>query len=430
MEIVNRVLSAWLQALYGKVVKILLSAYACEPDKGSEPGVGWHWAVELASLGHDVWVITRANNEPVISEALAKAPIENLRFAYHDLPGWLKWWKKGRRGVHLYYLFWQIGIFLVARSLAKKVKFDVVHHVTFVSVRQPSFLGLLGIPFIFGPVAGGERAPMALRKSYPLRGWLLDLLRDVVNMWVKFSPLMHLTFATAKRIYVTSEQTRRLLPVRYLTKTAVQLAVGIENVPQDHSLSGKGTSACKVLFVGQLLYWKGVHLALRAFAEFLQRQPRARFTVVGSGPDESWLKGLAAQLNIGHAVDWIQWMPHSETMQLYRQHDIFLFPSLHDSGGMAVLEAMANGLPVVCLALGGPGEIVDDNCGRLVKTRGKTEDEVIEDLAKALTELLNDVDLWQASSKGARVRAQGFAWPKVVAEMYRALEGIVGTGKK
>ena len=47
-------------------MKILLSAYACEPNKGSEPGVGWHWALELGYLGHDVWVLTRANNRPAI----------------------------------------------------------------------------------------------------------------------------------------------------------------------------------------------------------------------------------------------------------------------------------------------------------------------------------------------------------------------------
>ena len=42
--------------------RILLSAYACEPGKGSEPEVGWMWATELAAAGHEVWVITRAAN--------------------------------------------------------------------------------------------------------------------------------------------------------------------------------------------------------------------------------------------------------------------------------------------------------------------------------------------------------------------------------
>ena len=45
-----------------KKLKILLSAYACEPNKGSEPEVGWQWALNLSEEGHDVYVITRTNN--------------------------------------------------------------------------------------------------------------------------------------------------------------------------------------------------------------------------------------------------------------------------------------------------------------------------------------------------------------------------------
>src|ERR1700686_5022098 len=51
-------------------LRILLSAYACEPGKGSEPGVGWHWAVEMARLGHRVTVLTRQNNRAGIELAL------------------------------------------------------------------------------------------------------------------------------------------------------------------------------------------------------------------------------------------------------------------------------------------------------------------------------------------------------------------------
>lgn len=43
-------------------MKLLLSAYACELNTGSEPGVGWHWAAEVTRLGHEVWVLTRADN--------------------------------------------------------------------------------------------------------------------------------------------------------------------------------------------------------------------------------------------------------------------------------------------------------------------------------------------------------------------------------
>ena len=79
---------------YRSSLKILLSAYACEPHKGSEAGVGWHWAVELSRLRHEVWVITRANNRTAIDAELAHNPHPNLHFIYYDLPDWAKSWKK------------------------------------------------------------------------------------------------------------------------------------------------------------------------------------------------------------------------------------------------------------------------------------------------------------------------------------------------
>jgi short-subunit dehydrogenase len=76
-------------------MRILLSAYACEPGRGSEPGVGWHWATELARLGHEVAVITRSNNRPVnrIRHWRSRQSAA-CDFYYYDLPSWSKWWKR------------------------------------------------------------------------------------------------------------------------------------------------------------------------------------------------------------------------------------------------------------------------------------------------------------------------------------------------
>lgn len=111
-------------------LKILVSAYACEPGKGSEPGVGWNWVKQLARF-HDVWVLTRTNNREPIERALAQEPMANVHWVYFDLPRWARFWKKGRRGVHLYYYLWQIGAYFVGRRLHNQVKFDLVHHITF-----------------------------------------------------------------------------------------------------------------------------------------------------------------------------------------------------------------------------------------------------------------------------------------------------------
>jgi len=236
-------------------------------------------------------VLTRSNNRYVIEDALRKHPIPSLHFIYYDLADWAKFWKKGQRGVHLYYLLWQLGAYRIARRVHKQIRFDMVHHITFVSVRQPSFMGLLGIPFIFGPVAGGERAHWRLRIGYGLKGWFKDGLRDVANFMIGFDPMMHLTFSKAKKIIVTSKQTADLIPIRYRNKVCISLAIGIEKELLDRLYQERRkqrrTQSIKVLYVGRLLYWKGLHLGLPAFARLREKEPDATLTLIGSGPDEN-----------------------------------------------------------------------------------------------------------------------------------------------
>src|ERR1700692_1761816 len=114
--------------------RILLSAYACEPGKGSEPEVGWMWATGLHAAGHEVWVITREANRAAIEGESRGQGRAGLHFVYYDLPPAARMWKRGGRGVHWYYALWQWGAYRTARRLMKRVRFDCVQHVTFVGL--------------------------------------------------------------------------------------------------------------------------------------------------------------------------------------------------------------------------------------------------------------------------------------------------------
>ncbi|MFQ5958174.1 MAG: glycosyltransferase family 4 protein, partial [Alphaproteobacteria bacterium] len=410
-------------------MKVLLSAYACEPGMGSEPGVGWLWARGLARLGHEVWVLTRANNRARI-EAVTLPETERPRFLYYDLPAWARRWKRGGRGVRLYYLLWQWGAYRLARRVHARERFDRVHHVTFVSVRQPSFMGRLGAPFVFGPVAGGEHAPWRLRFGCGWRGLVLDALRDAVNALVRFDPLMAATFRAAERIYVTSQQTLALVPRRFRHKADVELAIGWDGEPciASGERVGKTTGPVRVLFVGRLVYWKGLHLGLAAFRRLLETQADARLVVVGDGPDEARLRRLAEALGVAGNIEWVPWLAREDLLAFYARHDVLLYPSLHDSGGMVVLEALAAGVPAICLDLGGPGAIVDETCGRVIATEGRSADVVARSLGEALVELASDAGLRSrlAAGAGRRVRATACALP--VARIYGSAPGAAGRG--
>ena len=107
--------------------RVLLSAYACEPDRGSEPAVGWNFAV-AAAKECEVWVVTRANNRGAIEK---KAEAVSVHWVYYDLPSWGLFLKKHLRMTSLYYLLWQVGVQKTIRRVCRANEIDVIHHVTF-----------------------------------------------------------------------------------------------------------------------------------------------------------------------------------------------------------------------------------------------------------------------------------------------------------
>jgi glycosyltransferase involved in cell wall biosynthesis len=405
-------------------MKVLISAYGCEPNRGSEPGIGWHWALETARLGHEVWVLTRANNRETIEAELAKSPpIKNLHFLYYDLPLWVRWWKKGNRRVHLYYFFWQWGAYLLAKRVHKAERFERVQHVTFSSIILPIFMGNLKIPFVFGPVGGGDRAPWRLRMRYSWRGWIKDGVRDLAISLIRINPIILRSFKQAERIYVTSEATLSLLPRKYRQKAVVQLSIAFSSeemlrLPEKPPSDPINNNHVKVLYGGRLVYWKGMDLGLPAFAQLQREVPDARLTIVGKGPDEQRLRTLAQKLGVADQIDWIPWVDRKELPVIFTSHDVCLFPSLHESGGMVALEAMSHSLPVVCFAIGGPATTVNETCGLKVETKGLSADQAILAMADCMIQLARD-PLWlHRLSKGAAKRAKEFSWPSLVARLY------------
>jgi glycosyltransferase involved in cell wall biosynthesis len=299
--------------------------------------------------------------------------------------------------------------------------FDLAHHATWVQYRAPSFMGRLGIPVIFGPVGGGEATPWRLRSAIGLRQWGVDLLRDAWSLLARFDPMVRRTYREAARIPVTSVDTFNRLPRWAQAKASLQLAIAYEapaGLPQRATQNAGGV---KFLFVGRFLGLKGMALGLAAFAAAARRHPDTTLTLVGEGPAGPAWRKLARKLGIADRVRWIDWLPHDEVEALYASHDVLLFPSLHDSGGLVLLEAMSRDLPVVCLNLGGPGVIVDETSGIKVETAGRSRREVEAALAAGLERLLAEPDLLAALRVGAQKRAAQFNWDRLIDGVYAGM---------
>jgi glycosyltransferase involved in cell wall biosynthesis len=396
-------------------MKVLLSAYACEPNRGSEPEVGWQRALHMRKWADEVWVLTRANNQQVIeADPLSADP--GLHFIYYDLPSWaLKLKKRQRWFLYVYCVLWQWGAYRLAARVHETEKFDRVYHVTFASMQFGSQMGRLGIPFIIGPVAGGERSPIRLRRRMQMRAKVSEMVRDLGILSQRYSPLTRPAFAAATRIFVTTPESLRLIPPKWRAKTSVQLAIAAQGNSIEH-LQRQMPAIPRFLFAGRLLHWKGVHLAIRALAEARRTVPNATITLVGEGPAETWLRALAKQFGVADAVDFAGHLPRQEFVGLLLNFTALIFPSLHDSGGLVVLEAFEKGLPAICFDLGGPGILVNESCGIVVSTVDADEDEAVARLAKAIVALATmEPTEMQRLSSGAIARATELSWTALTA---------------
>jgi hypothetical protein len=399
-------------------VKLLISAYACAPNRGSEHGVGWNWTTEANKLGHQVWVLVSPAHRDSIAAAMRDdASLQKICWIFPEVHYWSLKQGQEPKWERTYNLLWQRAALRAARALHRDVGFDIVHHLTWGGVRAPTFLGSLGAPLIVGPVGGGESSPRSLRDRLPIKGRVLESLRDFSNATIELNPIVRRGLHDAAVIFAKTADTRDLLSPALREKTRVLMELGVQKKDIGSPRSQR-QSPPRLLYAGRLLYWKGVHIAIEAMAALVERIPDVRLTIVGNGPEEARLRGDVAQRKLGGNVDFISRMPQDAFLRLYDSHDFLLFPSLHDSSSCVVLEALSRGMPVACLDLGGPKDIVTLHSGIIVKTGGLTTSEVAVQLADQIYEALNSASLLAQLSRGAIARANEFNLTERVAKVY------------
>ncbi|ASC71324.1 Glycosyltransferase type 1 [Halomicronema hongdechloris C2206] len=370
-------------------MRILISAYACRPNIGSEPAIGWNLSKQLAE-NWDIWVITRQNNQPEITKYLEHNQQVKLNVIYCDLPRWFQYFNKNQRLVHLHYYLWQIVAYFLGRRLHKKLNFSLVHHITYVRYWSPSFLALLPIPFIWGPVGGGEATPQCLLKDLNPRELLQELSRFLIHRLSEWDPFLGLTAKRSQIALATTEDTARRLAKLGAKNIKVLSQLGLEDSEIDRLSRIKPSQKCRFISIGRLLHWKGFHLSLQAFAA-ANLPLTIDYWVIGDGPDYARLTELAEDLNIADRVHFMGKLSREETLSKLQEASVLVHPSLHDSGALVCAEAMAAGRPVICLDLGGPALQVTQDTG--IKIPAQSAEKIVQSLSEAMVYLAKHPDI-------------------------------------
>ncbi len=403
--------------------RILISAYACAPGEGSEPEVGWQWALQMARF-HDVTVLTRANNRPAIESAARQIrnekPIPN--FVYHDCAQRLLDFKARFKAVRVYYQFWQKSAWDVVERLHRAEPFDLMHHVTFATFRYDTAVWRHGAPVIWGPVGGIESIPFHLLPWRSPLSLVHELIRNYSNAllaafdfharrWTQASTVILSTTQEMQRQFQRSGLDSRLMPT-----------IGLNTKALPYRPRQREAGPLKLLYVGNIITLKGLDLSLDALE---LSNTDATFTIIGSGDYLDALKRQAHSLGLESRLSFPGRIPREQMLKMYADYDVFVFPSLHDTGGFAVIEAMFNELPVICLDCGGPAVAVREGCGVKVPLRSRKG--IVGELAAAIKMYSEDREKLSRHGKTAReVVLANYDWDKKGEEMARVYEEVLG----
>lgn len=407
--------------------RVLLSAYSCCPDWGSEPGVGWNRATQIARYC-DVWVLTNKHGmQPRIDAYLEEhGPIPNLEFVYIPRAQWELAISQTWPLKYLAYRTWLRRAFGVARRLHAQVGFDIAHHVTFNGFREPSYLCQLGIPFVWGPVGGAQNYPWRFLPGAGLSRGAREATRSALNLTqLRLSPRVRTAARSAAAIFTANPETRHkfrhVLGVDSILMSDVGAAAS-----SDHSWRPRASSsAIRLLWVGNLATWKALELLIEALALLPDDVPY-ELRVLGEGPCGRKWQRLAERKGVATKVEWCGRLPHAEALEQFRWADAFVFTSLRDTSGTVVLEALAAGRPIICLDHQGVGAIVTSQSGIKIPVTNRRD--VHRRLADAIALLQQNPKLCRTLGEGAGRRATECGWSvqarQIVEEYNRILKSV------
>ena len=404
------------------MLKVLVNAYACSPNMGSEPGMAWNWCVNLAKHC-ELFIITEEEFRDKIEAVFPTLPQgKNMHFYFNPVTPEVRkmCWNQGDWRFYWHYRQWQKRTLKLAKEICEKEKIDIIHQLNMIGYREPGLLWKIdGFKYIWGPVGGIETMPVAYLKEAGLKSWAFNILKNVINiLQYKYQPNVHKAFRKADALIAATRGCQQIMQQYY--KGEVQLINETGCYPVEFVKKGVASNdQFNLMWCGKLDFRKRLDLAIKAVAEL--RNLNVKLHVAGSGDIEKY-KTLAKTLDIEDKVVFYGQVNHEDINGLMQSSDVFLFTSIMDATSTVVVEALQNQLPVVCFDTCGFGTVVDETIG--IKIPLSTPKQSVKDYANALRTLYNDRELLAEKSQNCRERMKLFDWDykaKMMVDIYNKI---------
>jgi glycosyltransferase involved in cell wall biosynthesis len=306
------------------------------------------------------------------------------------LPFFLDPWRAplDDRFTRLRYTAWQLLAACKVLRLNRVKHFRLIHHCSWGTLTGPTFVWATGIPFVWGPIGGGQTTPMVLARFLG-RGGNLERFR---NFWVRCTaamPWVKVTVRRARHCFVTNHSTLDAVQRLGGQNVSVLPLDAITNLEKLPIARGTNGSAPQIIWVGRLIPRKAPLLALEVHARVLQTLD-ARLVFAGGGELRKVCEARARELGIGNRVSFLGQVRFQDIPALLGASELMIFTSIRDSFPQVALEALASGVPVVLLGHHG-AELLPP--AAVVTIPVTTPEETVSSFAAAVVRVLSQPEL-------------------------------------
>jgi len=302
----------------------------------------------------------------------------------------------------------------IKAAQARGETFDIAHQMLPQAMRHASPLRGLGIPFAIGPLGGGLETPEAFAREVASGSSMASKLRRVDSWRLAYDPRLRASYRDADLIIGVGPYIADALRPLGLRRFEAMHEIARPDAPPVIERSAQA-GQMTILHVGRIVRTKGLRDTIRALAH-LRDLPDLKLISAGEGEDRAACEAEIARLGLQDRVTLLGKIPRDAVEKLYHQADVFCFPSFREPLGGVLLEAMANGLPIITAARGGPDFVVDESCG--IRVPVTDPDTFAADIAQALRDLAMDPARRLTLGTGARTRTLSFdTWDDKAARM-------------
>ncbi|MCM0662956.1 glycosyltransferase family 4 protein [Coprococcus sp. B2-R-112] len=374
------------------MVNYLISAYSVNPYKGSEDSIGWNWVLQYEKNykeGDRIILLTKKFNEKDTRRGLKEFNIQHVELVIVDVPNALNWFREKHSAFHhMYYILWQHWAWLWVKHSG--IRFDVIHHVTMNDYRIPSELyKAKGAKVIWGPMGGAQVTPRPL-KVYE-KNQLVASFREFVNKSCSWNPFYKKALRSYYKIYCINNETQKQISRIVGKDVPLMPELALRDEYKNLPIRKGNNDILKIVFVGRLIGKKGIAFLVDALS-LMPTDMNWELLIFGDGDDRALIEKQIADSGVGKNVKLMGNRPLNQIAEAYQQADVFVLPSLRETSGNVLLEAMAYAVPIVAFDTSFCRLLKEVDCGVFVNTDQALEG-IKEDWCKAIVTLGQDKEL-------------------------------------